>query len=155
MKKIITIFAFFLLYNCGFEPIYSKKNIDNNYNFSINSIGFSGENKINQTIKNKLFNYLDQKEKIVQLDLTINSTIQKNVTSKSKKGNPETFSMEVLVNLQVFKDNNLISKKTFKENFEYKNKSSKYELSKYEKNIQTNLSYRLSEHLIRHLHTIK
>ena len=115
MKKIITIFAFFLLYNCGFEPIYSKKNIDNNYNFSINSIGFSGENKINQTIKNKLFNYLDKKEKIVQLDLTINSTIQKNVTSKSKKGNPETFSMEVLVNLQVFKDNFILRKLQYSE----------------------------------------
>ena len=155
MKKIITIFAFFLLYNCGFEPIYSKKNIDNNYNFSINSIGFSGENKINQTIKNKLLNYLDKKEKIVQLDLAINSTIQKNVTSKSKKGNPETFSMEVLVNLQVFKDNNLISKKTFKENFEYKNKSSKFELNKYEKNIQKNLTNKLSNDLIEYLYYVK
>ena len=155
MKKIITIFAFFLLYNCGFEPIYSKKNIDNNYNFSINSIGFSGENKINQTIKNKLLNYLDKKEKIVQLDLTINSTIQKNVTSKSKKGNPETFSIKVIIKVDISEVDVLKDSIIFEENFEYKNKSNKFELKLYEKNIQNNLTSEISQKIIEHLYSLK
>ena len=50
MKKIIIIFTFFLLYHCGFEPIHSEKKIIN-YNYSISSIGFSGENIINNELK--------------------------------------------------------------------------------------------------------
>ena len=155
MKKIIIIFTFFLLYHCGFEPIHSKKNINGNYNFSISSIGFSGENEINKTLKNRLLNYLNKDEKETQLDLTINSTVQKKVTSKNKKGNPEAFFIKIEINLEVFKDNSLISTKVFQENFEYNNKSSKFELSKYEKNIKENLSQKLSEYIIRHLYSIK
>ena len=155
MKKIIIIFTFFLLYHCGFEPIHSKKNINGNYNFSISSIGFSGENIINNELKSRLSNYLDKDEEIVQLNLTINSIVQKKVTSKNKKGNPETFLMEIIINLKVFKDSELVSDKIFKEDFEYNNKSSKYELSQYEENIQNNVSQRLSEYIIRHLYSIK
>ena len=155
MKKIITIFAFLLLYHCGFESIYSKKNIDSNYNFSINSIGFSGQNEINKTIKSKLLNYLDKDEKKIKLDLTIESIVNKKVTSKNKKGNPETFLMEIIINLEVFKNNSSINKKKIQENAEYNNKSSQFELNKYEKNIQNNLSQKLSEHIIEHLHFIK
>ena len=154
MKKIIIIFTFFLLYHCGFEPIHSNKNIYD-YNFSIGSIGFSGDNKINNELKNKLLKYLDKNKTIVQLDLNINSIVQKSVTSKNKKGNPETFFMEIIINLDVFKDSELVSTKIFEENFEYNNKSSKFELGKYEKNIQKNLSQKLSEYIIRHLYSIK
>ena len=113
------------------------------------------KNEINNELKNRLINYLDKDEKIVQLDLTINSIVQKKVTSKNKKGNPETFLMEIIINLEVFKDSELVSTKIFRENFEYNNKSSKFELSKYEKNIQKNLSQELSEYIIRHLYSIK
>ena len=122
---------------------------------SISSIGFSGKHEINNELKNRLINYLNKDEKIVQLDLTINSIVQKKVTSKNKKGNPETFLMEIIINLKVFKDSKLISDKIFKEDFEYNNKSSQFELSKYEKNIQDNLSQILSEYIIQHLYSIK
>ena len=48
INKIIAILALFLLFNCDYQPIYSSKNIQKNYNFTINSIIFSGNNKINQ-----------------------------------------------------------------------------------------------------------
>ena len=63
--------------------------------------------------------------------------------------------MEIIINLKVFKDSELVSDKIFKEDFEYNNKSSKYELSQYEENIQNNVSQRLSEYIIRHLYSIK
>ena len=40
LKKIITTLSFLLLLSCGYEPIYSKKKINSNYNFSINTINF-------------------------------------------------------------------------------------------------------------------
>ena len=57
--------------------------------------------------------------------------------------------------MDVFKDSKLVSTKIFEENFEYNNKSSKFELGKYEKNIQKNLSQKLSEYIITHLYSIK
>ena len=52
LKKIITTLSFLLLLSCGYEPIYSKKHINNNYNFSIKTINFSGDIKVNKILKN-------------------------------------------------------------------------------------------------------
>ena len=55
MKKYIYILLVpFLLLNCDYKPIYSKKN---NTNFSIEKIGFKGDKEINNLV-NKLFNKL-------------------------------------------------------------------------------------------------
>ena len=54
LKKIIATLSFLLLLNCGYEPIYSKKQINGNYSFSINSINYIGDNKVNQILKNQL-----------------------------------------------------------------------------------------------------
>ena len=32
INKFLTILTFFLLFSCGFEPIYSQKKLDSNYN---------------------------------------------------------------------------------------------------------------------------
>ena len=83
INKFLTILTFFLLFSCGFEPIYSQKKLDSNYNFTIASIGFSGNNNINQYLKNNLINYTNNKGKETRYDLIINSTIKKKITSKS------------------------------------------------------------------------
>ena len=85
INKILTILTFFLLFSCGFEPIYSQKKLDSNYNFTIASIGFSGNNNINQYLKNNLVNYINNEDKEIKYDLIINSSIIKTITSKNKK----------------------------------------------------------------------
>ena len=154
MKKIISIFAFFLLFSCGFESIHSKKN-KKIYNFTISSIGFSGDNNINQNIKNNLINNIDSPGKPIKYDLIINSSVNKTITSKSQKGDPEIFYINIIINLDVLENDNLKRKISFKEGFEYKNKSNKYELKKYEKNIQKNLSSKISKDIIEYLYSIK
>ena len=155
MKKIIIIFAFFLLLSCGFEPIYSKKKLEKNYNFTISNIGFSGDNSVNQNIKNNLINYIDNPEKPKKYDLIISSSVNKTITSKSLKGDPEIFYIEITIILEVLENDNLKNKISFEEAFEYKNKSNKYELKKYEKNIQKNLSLEISKDIIKYLYSIK
>jgi small subunit ribosomal protein S18 len=53
LKKIITTLSFLLLLSCGYEPIYSKKQINSNHSFSINNFNLMGNNKVNQILKNK------------------------------------------------------------------------------------------------------
>ena len=154
INKILTILTFFLLFSCGFEPIYSQKKLDSNYNFTIASIGFSGDNNINQYLKNNLTNYIN-KDKKIKYDLIINSSIIKTITSKNKKGNPEIFYTKIQINVDIIENNQIKNKTIFEESFEYKNKESKFELNKYEKNIHKNLTNKLSKDLIEYLYNIK
>ena len=154
MNKIITIFLFFLLLGCGFSPIYSDKELNKNYNFSINTINFSGDNRINQNLKNNLIRFSNT-ENPIKYDLDINSSSKKTIITKNKKGNPEIFTMEILVNINVYIDNELIINRQLNKTFDYKNKSNKFELRKYENNIKKNLSKNLAQDIIKLLYSKK
>ena len=155
INKILTILTFFLLIGCGFEPMYSEKKLNENYNFTINNIGFSGNNNINQYLKNNLVNYTNNKNKEIKYDLTINSSTIKTITTKNKKGDPELFHIKILINVDIIENNKLKSQTILEEGFEYKNKSNKFQLDKYEKNIQKNLNKKLSKDLIDYLYYIQ
>ena len=86
-KKIITTLSFILLLGCGYEPIYSKKQINNNYSFSINTVNLTGDNKVNQILKNKLKKNL-RKEKIsTKFNLNLNSKVIKTVSNDENDKN--------------------------------------------------------------------
>ena len=153
LKKIITTLSFLLLLSCGYEPIYSKNN--NNYNFSINTINLIGDNKINQTLKNELKRNLNKEKKSTEFNLNLNSRVVKAITSKDKKGNPIIMSIEIIINLKVFESEILKGEKNFEEKFEYNNRSNKFNLKQYEKNIKDNLISELSYKIIRYLNTLK
>ena len=155
LKKIITTLSFLLLLSCGYEPIYSKKQINSNYNISINTINLIGDNKVNQILKNKLTKNLNKGKKSTELNLNLDSRVVKTVTSKDKKGNPIRFSMKIMINLEVFKSEILKDKKNFEKEFEYNNKSNKFDLKKYEKNIKDNLISELSYKIIKYLNSLK
>ena len=155
LKRIIAILSLLLLLSCGYEAIYSAKKIDSNYNFSINTINLIGDNKVNQLLKNKLKKNLNKEKKSTELNLNLNSRIEKTITSKDKKGNAKRFSIKVIINLEVYESEILKGKANFDENFEYNNRSNKFDLKKYEKNIQDNLTTKLSAEIIRYLNSIR
>jgi len=155
INKILTILTFFLLIGCGFEPMYSEKKLNENYNFTINNIGFSGNNNINQYLKNNLVNYTNNKNKEIKYDLTIDSSSIKTITTKNKKGDPELFHIKIIINVDIIENNKLKNKTILEEGFEYKNKSNKFQLNKYEKNIQKSLTNKISKDLIDYLYYIK
>ena len=155
LKKIIITLSFFLLLSCGYEPIHSKKQINSNYNFSINTINLIGDNKVNQILKNKLKKNLNNEEISTEFNLNLNSRIVKNVTSKDKKGNPKRFSIKIIINLEIFEGEISKDNKNFEEKFEYNNKSKKFDLEQYEKNIKNNLISGLSDEIIRYLNSIR
>ena len=153
LKKIITTLSFFLLLSWGYEPMYSKKKINSNYNFSINNINYIGDNKVNQRLKNLLQKNLNKEKKSIELNLNLNSIVENLITSKDKKGNPKRFSIKIIINLEVYESEILKGKANFGENFEYNNRSNKFDLKKYEKNIQDNLITKLYDEIIRYLHS--
>ena len=155
LKKIITTLSFLILLSCGYEPIYSNKQINNNYNLSINTINYTGDNKVSQILKNKIKKILNKEKKSTGLNLNLNSKLEKVVTSKNKKGNPIRYSIEIIINLEVFKSGVLKGKTNLAEKFEYNNKSNKFDLKQYEENIKDNLIAILSDEIIRYLYSLK
>ena len=154
LKKIITTISFLILLSCGYEPIYSNKQINSTYNLSINTINYIGDSKVSQILKNKIKKILNKEKKSTGLNLNLNSRIEKVVTSKDKKGNPIRFSIEIIINLDVFENGISKGKTNFKEKFEYNNKSNKFDLNQYEKNIKDNLISKISNEIIRYLKTL-
>ena len=63
--------------------------------------------------------------------------------------------VKIVINVEVIENDKIKNKTILEEGFEYKNKSNKFQLDKYEKNIQKNLTNKLSKDLIDYLYYIK
>ena len=132
-KSILLILLFFILVNCGFEPIYSSKKP----NFNIGEIKVTNKNKFNSIIKNNLKN-ISNNESLNKFDLVVNSERKKITSTKDKKGNPELLTIIISVKVQIIKDDVIKNEKSFSQNFSYANDSNKFSLGQYEKDIEKN-----------------
>jgi len=141
-KSILLILLFFILANCGFEPIYSSKKS----NFNIGEIKITSKNKFNSIIKNNLKN-ISNNESQNKFDLIINSEKKRIISSKDTKGNPQLLTMIISVEVQIIKDNVIKNKKNFSQDFSYSNNSNKFGLAQYEKDIEKNLINKIIENL--------
>ena len=141
-KSILLILLFFILANCGFEPIYSSKKS----NFNIGEIKINSKNKFNSTIKNNLKN-ISNNESQNKFDLIINSEKKRIISSKDAKGNPQLLTMIVSVDIQIIKDNVIKNTKNFSQDFSYSNDSNKFSLAQYEKDIEKNLINKIIENI--------
>ena len=141
-KSILLILLFFILANCGFEPIYSSKKS----NFNIGEIKITNKNKFNSIIKNNLKN-ISNNESQNKFDLIINSEKKKIISSKDAKGNPQLLTMIISVEVQIIKDNVIKNTKNFSQDFSYSNDSNKFSLAQYEKDIEKNLINKIIENI--------
>jgi len=152
MIKKLKINYFVLLVfviSCGYQPLYSNKNI----NFNIAEISIHGENLINKIITNKLKNYQkNEKDKIFNLEIL--SKKNKITASKDSKGNPKTFRLELHINAKILDKNNKKYEKNFINSVNYNNSSNKFNLKKYEKNLINNLANKSAEDLLIYLQTL-
>ena len=141
-KSILLILLFFILANCGFEPIYSSKKS----NFNIGEIKITSKYKFNSIIKNNLKN-ISNNESQNKFDLIINSEKKRIISSKDTKGNPQLLTMIISVEVQIIKDNVIKNKKNFSQDFSYSNNSNKFGLAQYEKDIEKNLINKIIENI--------
>ena len=152
-KKIFIFILLIFLSSCGYEAIYSVKNIKN-YDFSISKLSFIGDREINLKIKQKLNNYT-QEIKDINFILKITSTSEKIILAKDDAGDSTNFKIETIVNIDVFNKEKLKSNFIITESFNYDNNSNKFELKNYEKEIKRNLADIITEKLIFKLANIK
>tara|TARA_B100001564_G_C20034988_1_gene400656 strand:+ start:44 stop:493 length:450 start_codon:yes stop_codon:yes gene_type:complete len=146
MQKIL-IFILFLLTSCGFEPLYSNKNSNK---FIFETVETIGNKKVNRRIISAI-SIKENEQNFSYKKIILKSKKSIVETSKNAKGVPDSFKMVIRLELILENNDNTLSKKEFNEEFSYKNKDNKFDLSEYEINVENNLVDKIIENLIIYL----
>ena len=135
LKKFLILPILFLIINCSYEPIFSEKNINS---ISIGDLTVEGNKKINRLIANQLnINRNDNQD--TSYDLNLDSSKKVETLAKDSRGNDSIYRTIITVNLTLKKQELIFKEKSFVLSFSYNNIENKFDLSEYQKNIETDL----------------
>ena len=147
MNKILVFsMLFFALSNCGYEPIYSSKNL----NLSINRIE-ADKTVINNTIINALEKIYSNENSENYISLKINSSKKINIKQKDSSGNPKIFELVLNVTLEIQNEENNFSTKKFSKSINFNNNDDKFKLSQYQNELENTLIKLIIEDVIIYL----
>jgi|TARA_B100001059_G_scaffold69423_1_gene66511 hypothetical protein len=143
MKNIILILFLFFLNNCGYTSVYKNQK---SQDFQISIIEMTGDNEINNLIKNELKFYSNRNSNI-KYNISINSNYQKIIVSKNSAGVATDYKLiaETVISFDKEGKNNILN---FNENINIKSNSNSYEQNNYEKSIKKNFASSISNKFI-------
>ena len=133
--KIIYILLFIIISGCGYQAIYGTKDI----NLRVEEIKLTGNNNLNKKINNYFNYYKNNKNYSKIIDVHVDSSLKKQISSKDRKGNAKTFKLSVTIKLNILENENIIKTKIFNKNSNYKSLDNKFDLNQYEENLIDNL----------------
>ena len=152
-RKIITLLLLTFISSCGYNAIYSKKNLADS-DFSINKISFTGNRDVNLKLKEKLNSHtLIKKNK--EFELQIFSIEKKEILAKNISGDPISFKTTIIIEVKILMENRLKNNLQIVESFNYNNNDNKFNLREYERQIRNNLANNAAEKLIQKLSNIQ
>ena len=137
MKKknnYLLIILLILISACGYEPI--NKNIKES-NIKISKKTFSGDNKINRALFDKI-NLKETKDEF-GYELILNSSKIIDQVAKDKSGNVTKYKTTITIVVELIENQKTVKTRSFSKNFNYSNLSNKFELKKYQDDVETNL----------------
>ena len=134
MKIFFLFISLIFITQCGYSPIYNQ----DDKNFVIKKIELN-KNKNNKMIENRLKNYKNESNASFFYDLNLETSEQKIVISKDKKGKALLLRMIINLNLKVFEKEKIIMQKKYVNSFDYQNMNKKFELSNYENEIKIDI----------------
>ena len=140
MKKFLLVFIF-LLSQCGYQPIFLNKNLDN---LEFYKITHRGDDEINRRVLGSL-SFKEDKLKDTLNNLLINSSFEVIETSKNSKGQVESYKSKIVLSLIISNKKEIITKKDFIKEFSYNVKDNKFELVRYQNEIKDNLIDKIIE----------
>ena len=139
-KNVIILSIIFFLANCGFSPIYLK---NENVNFSIEKVIFTGDRELNNFLKSKLKNYKNE-ESNNKFFIEARSEYTKVVLSKNTAGEVTNYQLEAKVIFLIKPINKEIS---ITEKKIMDSMDDKFEEARYERIIKQNFAYSISDKL--------
>jgi predicted nucleic-acid-binding Zn-ribbon protein len=139
-KNIIILFLITFVANCGFTPVYVK---NNNTNFSIEQIIFTGDRELNNFLKINLNQYKNQKNNNKIYIETV-STYKKIIMSKNNAGEVTNYQLEAEVTFSIKPINKVIK---FTEKKIIDGMNDKFEEARYERSIKQSFAVSISNKL--------
>ena len=151
LNKILSLLlTFCFLLSCGYEPIYSSKNI----NFSIVEI-----EKENTPLNNEFARTLktfENENTLNKVKIKIESSKKVETKSKDSKGNPNVYELNMSLKMIVFeKNSNKVIQKQFSENINFNNQDDKFQLNQYQKELEELLINRIIDDVLKFLSNLK
>ncbi len=147
IRIIFIITAFVFLTQCGYQSMYSDQNV----NFSIENIKITDDLEIGKRIERRLEIFDNSSNKSNVLNLEIDSSFSKTISSKDKQGNPKTFNINVSVVLKLVQNSDVKKETTFSENTTYNNQDDKFSLKNYEESLKENLTDKIIDNILIYL----
>jgi len=146
IKKIFSsLIILVILAGCGYQPIYSSKNL----NFNINQLEINGDLNLNRQIRDRLSNFQSNKsDQSVIYNIKINTTSNRTISTKDAKGNPTLYALTVTINLSYSSLGETEKDKSFSESIGYQNNDNKFDLKRYENTLKKNLTNTIIEDII-------
>ena len=132
--KLILIFPLIILGSCGYEPL--NKNFDLE-KININEKIFTGNKRINKKIFGKL--NLKEDNKISGYIIKLDSNKKIKNLSKDQAGNITSYKTTIITQVTLIKSQTVLKDKKFERNFTYSNLGNKFELSKYQREVENNI----------------
>lgn len=146
IKRIFSsLIILVILAGCGYQPIYSSKNL----NFNINQLELKGDIDLNRQIRDRLSNFQSNKsDQSVIYNIKINTTSNRTISTKDAKGNPTLYALTVTINLSYSTLGETEKDKSFSESIGYQNNDNKFDLKRYENTLKKNLTNTIIEDII-------
>ena len=140
--KLRLIFIFLFLTSCGYTGLY--KDYDKKQILVKEKI-FRGESSLDNRIYNKL--NIQESTDPSAYTIEINSNRKTEMLSKNKSGEAKIYKMTISSQIIVKQEGTtLINKKIFK-NITYNNLENKFELLKYERDLENNLVNQIADNI--------
>ncbi len=133
-NNYLLIIFLILISACGYEPL--NKNFSES-NIKISKKTFSGDTKINRTIFKKI--NLKETEDKLGYELKLNSNKIIDPIAKDKSGNVTKYKTTITIVVELIKNKKTVKTRSFSKNFNYSNLSNKFELKKFQDDVDTNL----------------
>ena len=143
-KNIIIISLILFLTGCGFSPIYYN---NNNVNFSIEKVDYTGDRELNNFLRINLDKYKN-KEVGNKIFIKAQSKYEKNILSKDSTGKVTSYKLEAQVTFLV-KSNNKTIKITEKKIID--SMDDKFEEARLEKSVKQSFASSISSKLLSEL----
>ena len=145
MKKIFIVFLL-ILTSCGYQPLY--KTDQNIKSLNISEVIFSGDQKINDVIYQKLpFVLVKNDESLNKISLESKKEIK--VTSKNSKGQALSYRTIIKVKILILNNNkDILNQKSVQKNFSYNADENKFKFKEYQDEIEENLINGIVEDII-------
>ena len=149
MKNITLIILVLFLYSCGYSSIYKNQK---SQNFKINIIEATGNNEMNNLIKNEIKLYSGNNATNIY-NLKINTEYLKETLTKDSTGLITDYKISATSKFTIdLKENTQVIE--IKETINIKNQSDSFEQSAYEKNIKRNFASSIREKLMSEIFNI-